>query len=81
MNRNFLDRLLGMNRPKLSAFSVLAATTVPVVIYSPRDLALNVVIPVALIGLYIILRWWPDCDPPLSAPGWAVAVDRLCNIR
>jgi hypothetical protein len=45
---------LGMNRPKLSAFPVLAAAPVPVVIYSPRDFALNVVI-VAL----IILRWWP----------------------
>jgi hypothetical protein len=43
-----------MNRPKLSAFPILAAATVAVVIYSPRDLALNVVI-VAL----IILRWWP----------------------
>ena len=68
-----------MNRPKLSAFPVLAAATVAVVIYSPRDLVLNVVIAVALIGLYIILRRWamtvtrpiPLSDGPSRSTGCA----------
>jgi hypothetical protein len=71
-----------MNRPKLSAFPILAAATVAVVIYSPRDLALNVVIAVALIGLYIIFApAGHDCDPPHSALGWTVAVDTLRNMQ
>ena len=71
-----------MNRPKLSAFPILAAATVAVVIYSPRDLALNVVIAVALIGLYIIFApVGHDCDPPHSALGWTVAVDTLRSNR
>jgi hypothetical protein len=71
-----------MNRPKLSAFPILAAATVAVVIYSPRDLALNVVIAVALIGLYIIFApVGHDCDPPHSALGRTVAVDTLRNMQ
>ena len=66
-----------MNRPKLSAFPILAAATVAVVIYSRRDLALNVVI-----GLYIIFApVGHDCDPPHSALGWTVAVDTLGNMQ